>query len=173
MPMKWSTRFVKAALLNILTACVLRALCEWLAIYVWKQAPADVIAAGWSWPMFAINFVVAWACATVIGMVPYIPDAGFAFGMRHAKPSDGAKFGLWVNAYINTWYAVILNIVMTLLDSVVLGGAPVFPVLFIGWAQNIIPVWVACYIVTFLTQGPIESLARTVCSDPAPEGDMH
>lgn len=171
MPMKWSTRFVKAATLNLLTALVLCAVCEFLAIYVWHVAPAEVQAAGWSWPMFGINFVVAWISATIIGMIPALPDKGFQFGMKHAKPSDGLKFGAWINVYINTWYAVILNIIMTVLDTFVLGGAPMamfFPLLLIGWAQNIIPVWIFCYVVTLFCQGPCENLARKVCNDPVP-----
>ncbi|RRF90206.1 MAG: hypothetical protein DUD33_04655, partial [Coriobacteriaceae bacterium] len=63
MPMKTSTRFVKAALLNLVTALVLCTLCEWLALYVFHtaQAPAGQ---GWIWPMFFINFAFAWCVAT-------------------------------------------------------------------------------------------------------------
>lgn len=56
------------------------------------------------------------------------------------------------------------------LDACVLGGAP-FIAAVIGFFQNIIPVWIACFIVTFLLNGPIENLARKICNDPAPQ--MH
>lgn len=170
MPMKWSTRFVKAAVLNLLTACVLCTICEFLAIHIWKTAPVEVQQAGWSWPMFCINFVVAWISATIIGMIPPIVDKGVKFAMKRSNPSEGFKFGAWINVYINTWYAVILNIIMTVLDSFVLGGAPLaafLPILVIGWAQNIIPVWIFCYVTTLFAQGSCENLARKVCHDPA------
>ena len=51
-----------------------------------------------------------------------------------------------------------------------LGGAPFIASVF-GFFQNIIPVWVACFIVTFLLNQPMENLARKLCNDPAPQ--MH
>ena len=167
MPMKTSTRFVKAAILNLCTALVLCTLCEWLALYVFKSADAS---GGWIWPMFFINFVVAWCIATIIGMIPSIPEWGFNWAMKRSNPSEGAKFGALVNVPINTVYSVILCYVVGTLDACVLGGAPLIASVF-GFLQNIIPVWIACFIVTFLLQGPIENLARKICNDPAPE--MH
>ena len=167
MPMKTSTRFVKAAILNLCTALVLCTLCEWLPLYVFKSADAS---GGWIWPMFFINFVVAWCIATIIGMIPSIPEWGFNWAMKRSNPSEGAKFGALVNVPINTVYSVILCYVVGTLDACVLGGAPLIASVF-GFLQNIIPVWIACFIVTFLLQGPIENLARKICNDPAPE--MH
>jgi len=167
MPMKTSTRFVKAAILNLCTALVLCVLCEYLALYVFKTADASN---GWIWPMFFINFVFAWCIATIIGMIPSIPEFGVNWAMKRSNPSEGAKFGALVNVPINTIYAVILCYLVGTLDACVLGGAPLIASVF-GFLQNIIPVWIACYIVTFLLQGPIENLARKICDDPAPQ--MH
>jgi MFS family permease len=155
---------MKAAILNLCTALVLCVLCEWLALYVFHTADNSN---GWIWPMFGINFVFAWCIATIIGMIPSIPEKGVKWAMKHAKPSDGAKFGALVNIPINTVYALILCYLVGALDACVLGGAPFIASIF-GFLQNIIPVWVACYIVTFLLQGPIENLARKACNDPAP-----
>ena len=171
MPMKTSTRFVKAALLNLCTALVLCVLCEWLALYVFhtaQPAPGE----SWIWPMFFINFVFAWCVATIIGMIPSIPDNAVKWAMRHAKPSDGAKFGFLVNVPINTVYALILCYLVGALDACVLGGAPFIASVF-GFLQNIIPVWVACFIVTFFLQGPIENAARSICHDPVSEMPQH
>lgn len=168
MPMKTSTRFVKAAILNTCVALVLCFLCEALALYVFKTADASN---GWIWPMFFINFVVSWCIATIIGMIPGVVDWGFNWAMKRSNPSEGAKFGALINVPINTVYSVILCFIIGTLDACVLGGAPFVPVAFIGFAQNIIPVWIACYIVTFLLNGPIENLARKLCNDPAPQ--MH
>jgi len=166
MPMKTSTRFVKAALLNLVTALVLCVLCEWLALYVFHTAqPAPGQA--WVWPMFFINFVFAWCVATIIGMVPALPDAGVRWAMKRAKPEDGLRFGALVNVPINTVYAVVLCYLVGALDACVLGGAPLIASVF-GFLQNIVPVWVACYVVTFLLQGPIEGVARRLTNDPAP-----
>ena len=88
--------------------------------------------------------------------------------MKHAKPSEGLKFGLLVNLPINTVYAIILCYLVGTLDACVLGGAPLIASVF-GFLQNIIPVWVVCYIVTFFLQGPIENLARKATNDPAPQ----
>lgn len=167
MPMKTSTRFVKAAILNCCVALVLCVLCEYLALYVFKTADASN---GWIWPMFFINFVFSWCVATIIGMIPSIPENGVKFAMKYAKPSDGLKFGLLVNVYINTIYSVILCYLVGTLDACVLGGAPFIASIF-GFFQNIIPVWICCFIVTFLLNGPVENLARKICNDPAPE--MH
>ena len=92
---------------------------------------------------------------------------GFKWAMKRSNPSEGAKFGALVNVPINTVYSVILCYLVGTLDACVLGGAP-FVASFFGFLQNIIPVWVACYVVTFLLQGPIENFARKVCNDPAP-----
>lgn len=166
MPMKTSTRFVKAALLNLATALVLCVLCEWLAIYAFhtvRLAPGQA----WVWPMFAINFVVSWCVATAIGMVPALPDRSVAWAMRRARPEDGLRFGALVNVPINTVYAVILNLLVGTLDACVLGGAPLVAAIF-GFFQNIVPVWIACYVVTLFLQGPVEGLARRITNDPAP-----
>lgn len=166
MPMKTSTRFVKAALLNVCTALVLCVICEWLAIYVFHTAtPAS--GENWIWPMFWINFVFAWCIATIIGMIPAIPDWGVRWAMKRSNPSEGAKFGALINVPINTVYSVILCYLVGTLDACVLGGAPLIASVF-GFLQNIIPVWVACFIVTFLLNGPIEDIARKACNDPAP-----
>ena len=167
MPMKTSTRFVKAAILNACVALVLCTLCEFLALYVFKTADASN---GWIWPMFFINFVFSWCIATVLGMIPQIVDFGFNWAMKRSNPSEGAKFGALVNIPINTIYSVILGYAVGALDACVLGGAPFIASVF-GFFQNIIPVWIACYIVTFLLNGPIEGLARNICNDPAPQ--MH
>ena len=157
MPMKTSTRFAKAAILNLFTALVLCVLCEWLALYVFHTAELPA-GQSWVWPLFFINFVFAWCVATIIGMVPSLPEKSVKWAMKHAKPSDGAKFGALVNVPINTVYAVILCYLVGTLD------ASVF-----GFLQNIIPVWVVCYVVTFILQGPIENLARKLTNDPAPQ----
>lgn len=85
MPMKTSTRFVKAAILDVCTALVLCTLCEWLALYVFHTAtPAP--GEGWIWPMFWINFVFAWCVATIIGMIPGVVDMGFNWAMKRSNP---------------------------------------------------------------------------------------
>ena len=79
MPMKTSTRFVKAAILNACVALVLCTLCEFLALYVFKTADASN---GWIWPMFFINFVFSWCVATIIGMIPSIPEKAVQWAME-------------------------------------------------------------------------------------------
>lgn len=167
MPMKWSTRFVKAALLNIVVALVLCTVCEFLAFYVFHSVAPEMQAAGWSWPMFGINFVVSWGIAIIIGMIPGVVDGGFKWAMKYAKPSDGLKFGALINVPVNSVYACIINLAITTLDACILGGAPAFAII-PGWLMNIVPVWIFCYIVTLFVQGPIENLARKLCHDSVP-----
>lgn len=172
MPMKWSTRFVKAALLNLLTALVLCTVCEFLAFHVFHTVAPEMAAAGWSWPMFGINYVVSWVTATIIGMIPGVVTWGFNWAMKRSNPSEGLKFGALVNVPINSVYAGVINLVITTLDACILGGAPAFAII-PGWLQNIIPVWIFCYVVTLFAQGPIENLARKACHDPVPDMPQH
>ena len=94
-------------------------------------------------------------------------DKAELLAIKRAKPEDGAKFGALVNIPINTVYSVVLCYLVGTLDACVLNGAPFIASIF-GFFQNIIPVWIACFVVTFLLQGPIENFARKVCNDPVP-----
>lgn len=169
MPMKTSTRFVNAAILNCVVAVVLCTVCEFLAL-ARGNMPA------WSWLAFGVNFCISWCVATVIGMIPGVTRLGFGFAGKFAKPTDGLKFGLLVNAAINTVYSVVLDLVMSiwsvcLLPKVVFGapeGGPLIGAL-IGAVTDFPIVWVCCFIVTFLLVHPVEGLARRICNDPAPE----
>ena len=171
MPMKTSTRFVNAAILNCFTALVLCTVCEFLALSR-GNLPGGV----WNWQIFGVNFVISWCAATILGMIPGIPALGFAFASKFAKPSDGLKFGLLVNIPINTIYSIVLDLVMSIwsvcLMPVVLFGAPQggpIQAALMGALMDFPSIWVVCYIVTFLLVQPIEKLARRICNDPAPE----
>jgi len=166
--MKTSTRFVNAAILNLFTALALCTLCEWIAI-LQGQIP------GWAWPVFGINFVLAWCIATIIGMFPGLPKWGVDWAMKRSNPSEGAKFGALVNVPINSVYSLVLCFVMTVWNVVCLPaiftGTPgsLFPGVVLGFLTQIVPVWLLCYVVTFLLVQPVEKLARKICNDPAPE----
>lgn len=169
MPMKTSTRFVNAAILNCFTALVLCTVCEGLAL-MRGNLPE------WSWLVFGVNFVISWCAATILGMIPGIPQLGLGFAMKHAKPQDGAKFGLLVNVPINTIYSIVLDLVMSiwsvcLMPTVLFHapqGGPLVGAL-IGAAMDFPIIWVVCYIVTFLLVHPVEGVARKICNDPAPQ----
>ena len=86
------------------------------------------------------------------------------FGALAIRSSLACKHGLML---ANSLGIIDSCYLVGALDACVLGGAPFIASIF-GFLQNIIPVWVACYIVTFFLQGPIENFARKVCNDPAP-----
>ena len=169
MPMKTSTRFVNAAILNCFVALVLCAVCEGLAI-ARGNLPA------WNWQVFGINFAISWCVATILGMIPGIPKLGFNFAMKFAKPQDGVKFGLLVNVPINTIYSVVLDLVMSIwsvcfVPKVIFGapqGGPLVGAL-IGAVVDFPIIWIVCFIVTFLLVQPVEKFARNICNDPAPQ----
>lgn len=171
MPMKTSTRFVNAAILNCFTALVLCIVCEALAL-MRGNLPGNV----WNWQIFGVNFVISWCAATILGMIPGIPMLGLNFAMKHAKPQDGAKFGLLVNVPINTVYSVVLDLVMSiwsvcLMPKVLFGapeGGPLVGAL-IGAVMDFPIIWAVCFVVTFLLVQPVEKIARKLCNDPAPQ----
>lgn len=160
MPMKKSTQILNVLFLNLPVALTLCVVAQFLTI-------AQGQLAAFSWKLFGINFAVAYALAFLIGITIPCVKWGLAFAMKcKAKPGSLA-FGALVNVIVNTTYAFILCALMTIFNVCILGGAPAIAALF-GFLADIIPIWIACYIVSFLCVRPAESLARACTKDPLP-----
>ena len=157
MPMKKSTQTLDVLLLNLPVALTLCVVAQLLTIAQGQMA-------AFSWNMFGINFVVSYLLAFVIGMTIPCVKWGLAFAMKcKAKPGSWV-FGALIDVMVNTTYAVILCALMTIFNVCILGGAPAIAALF-GFLADIIPIWIACYIVSFLCVRPAESLARACTGD--------
>lgn len=112
-----------------------------------------------------MNFALAYVVSFLVGMfLPLVPwGLGFA-GKCKAKP-DSLKFGLLVNVIVNTGYVVVNSIVLTSFNVCILGGQPVFPVLFIAMATTIIPIWIVGYIVSFIWTQPAMKISSAICKE--------
>ena len=139
MPMKTSTRFVKAAILEYLhsarTVHTVRVACA-------LRLPHGDAGAGRG---LDLAYVLDQLRVCVVHRHHHRNDPwgcrhGFRWAMKRSNPSEGAKFGALVNVPINTVYSVILCYLVGTLDACVLGGAPFIASIF-GFLQNIIPVW--------------------------------
>jgi len=122
-----------------------------------------------SWQMFGINFVVAYIIACIIGMTIPCVKWGVNFAMKSKAQPGTFKFGALVNIPINTTYSVLLCFIMSVFNVCILGKGPFIGAL-IGFLMDIIPIWIACYIVSMIFVQPAEKLARSITHDCPTQG---
>lgn len=158
MPMKKSTQIVDALILNLPIALTLCFVAQGLTI-------AQGQLAAFSWPMLLINFLVSYALAFVIAMTIPCVKWGLAFAAPRAQPGT-FKFGALINVVVNSVYAIILCFLMTVFNVVIMGHAPFIAAIF-GFLTNVIPIWIACYIVSMIFVQPAERWARSITHNNA------
>ncbi len=112
----------------------------------------------------AVSFVFSYLVACLIAIFIPSDSLGLAFARR-----CGAKEGTWgfdalVNLVVNTIFSVVMTLVMGWFTACLLGGAPLSAVPG-GFVEMILPVWVACYAVSLLTQRPALRLAKKLCGE--------
>jgi len=112
-----------------------------------------------------LNFVIAYAVSFIVGMlVPLVPwGLGFAKACK-AKP-DTLPFGLLVNVIVNLGYVLVNCIILTFVNVVILGHAPIFPVYFIAMASTFLPIYAVGYVVSFLWNKPAEKISKAICGE--------
>ncbi len=112
-----------------------------------------------------LNFVIAYAVSFLVGMlVPLVPwGLGFAKACK-AKP-DTLPFGLLVNVVVNLGYVLANSIILTFVNVVIIGHAPVVPVYFIAMASTFLPIYAVGYVVSFLWNKPAEMISKSICGE--------
>lgn len=112
-----------------------------------------------------LNFAIAYAVSFLVGMlIPLVPwGLGFAKACK-AKP-DSLPFGLLVNVIVNLGYVLVNCIVLTFVNVVILGHAPIFPVYFIAMASTFLPIYAVGYVVSFLWNKPTEMISKAICGE--------
>lgn len=113
---KW--RVVNTLLMNIPIAASISVTAQFLAIHTFI------------FPLFCMNFAIAYVLSFVVGMCVPAVKWGFGFAQVCKAKPDTLKFGLCINAIVNLVYVVANEIVLTYFNVVVLNHAPIIAVLF-------------------------------------------
>ncbi len=148
---KTSTRVCNTLLMNVPITIVLCLFAQMLS--VWKGQVES-----FSWFVFGLNCVVAYISATIVGLgIPSVP-LGMAFARKCGTKEGTLPFALLLNLIVNTVFTLFLSIVMTFVNVYLLAGAPL-PAVFFGVIENFIPIWIVCYIVSFISSPICQKLA--------------
>ncbi len=164
MSMKKSTTVLNVLFLNLPIAAALCIVAQFLTI-------AQGQLKAFSWQMFGINFAVSYFFAFVIGMTIPCVKWGMNFAKKRKAQPGTFRFGALVNVPINTTYSVLLCLIMSIFNVCILGRGPLIGAL-LGFIMDIIPIWIACYIVSMIFVRPAEKLARGITHD-APSQNQH
>lgn len=116
------------------------------------------------WNLSVLNFAIAYVVSFLIGMLlPLVPwGLGFAKACK-AKP-DSLPFGLLVNVVVNLGYVLINCIILTYVNVVILGHAPIIAY-FIAMATSFLPIYAVGYVVSFLWNKPAEKISKAICGE--------
>ena len=117
---------------------------------------------GFDWGSMAVSFCFSYAVAFLIAILIPADQWGFAFAEKCGAKRGNRGFDILVNLVVNTVFCVLMTAVMHLFTACLLGGQPLSS-LPGGFAEMIGPVWVACFVVSLLTQRPAVRLARRLC----------
>lgn len=144
---KW--RVVNTLLMNIPIAASISVTAQFLAIHTFI------------FPLFCMNFAIAYVLSFVVGMCVPAVKWGFGFAQVCKAKPDTLKFGLCINAIVNLVYVVANEIVLTYFNVVVLNHAPIIAVLF-GILETFIPIYIVGFIVSFLWNQPCEKITNSI-----------
>lgn len=166
MPMKNSTKLVKALLTNIPIAVCISLVASYIGISS-AGVPEEAFMPAFL-SSFALNTGLAYLISFFIGW--FIPTErwGFAFsGLFGLNPGSGLVFGLVLNIVVNSVYVVINALALTYLNAIVMQGMPIqmSPVALFG---SFLPCWVVGYVVSLAWARPAEGIACRLMNDPEP-----
>ena len=114
------------------------------------------------WGSMAISFCFSYFIAFLIAYFIPTDEWGFKFaGLFHAERGTWT-FDVLVNLVVNTIFCMIMTVVMCWFTACLLGGMPLSMIPG-GFMEMIGAVWVACFIVSMLTQRPAMRLAHKIC----------
>ena len=116
-----------------------------------------------------LNIVLSYIISFFVGMFVPAPNWGMAFaGACGATPQDGLKFGLLMTVVINTVYVTANALILTYVNAIMLGGAPMAACI-PAVLGSFLPCWVVGFVVSFLWAPQAEKIARNINNDPAPQ----
>ena len=167
MPMQPKTKLINVLLTNIPIAVCISIVASWIGLSgagIPQEAfmPALLRSIG-------LNILMSYVISFVVGMFVPAPKWGMAFaGLFGATPRDGLKFGLLMTVVINTVYVVANSLILTYVNAIALGGAPMaaYVPAVLG---SFVPCWLVGFIVSFIWAPQAEKIARSICNDPAPQ----
>ena len=166
MPMQPKTRLVNVLLTNIPMAICMSFVASWIGLSragIPQEAFMPALMRSVS-----INIPLSYVISFFVGMFVPAPKWGMSFAGRFGvTPRDGIKFGLLMSAVINTVYVIANSVILTYVNAVVLGGAPMaayLPALLGGF----VPCWLVGFAIAFFWAPRAEKIARNVCNDSAP-----
>ena len=117
---------------------------------------------GFEWGSMAVSFVFSYMIAFLIAYFIPADQWGFRFAEKCGAKKGSLAFDALVNLVVNTIFCVIMTVVMHWFTACLLGGLPLSSIPG-GFIEMIGPVWISCYIVSFLTQKPAIRLAKKLC----------
>lgn len=111
-----------------------------------------------------INFVLAYGISFLVGMfVPLVPW-GLGFAQKCGAQPGTLPFGLLINVVVNFGYVLVNSIILTYFNVVLMGHAPMIA-FFMGMISSFVPIYIVGYIVSFLWNGPCESITKSICGE--------
>ena len=122
------------------------------------------------WGTMAISFLFSYVVAFFVSYFIPADRAGLAFAAKCGAAPGSWKFDMLVNLVVNTVFSIIMTFIMGWFSACLLGGAPLVAAVQ-GFGQMIVPVWIACYIVSLFAQRPAMRLAGKICG--APDAPQH
>ena len=166
MPMKPKTKLISVLLTNIPIALCLSIVASYIGLQG-AGLPSEAFMPALMRSV-ALNFVLSYIISFFVGMFIPAPKWGMALaGACGVKPQDGIKFGLIMNVVSNTVYVICNSLILTYVNAILLGGAPMqayLPALL----GSLLPCWLTGFVVSFLWAQQAEKIARNICDDPAP-----
>lgn len=150
-------RVIKSLLMNLPVSLTMSVVAQAMNIWLGHMQR-------FAWGSMGISFAFSYALAFLIAF--FIPSerAGFALARSLGAGEGTWRFDMLVNLAVNTVFCVIMTAVMCWFTACLLGGAPL-SVVPGGFAEMILPVWVACYVVSLLVQRPAIALAKRICQE--------
>lgn len=148
-------RVVKTLLMNLPTSLTMAVVSQVMSLVLGHIPALDL-------GEMALSFVVSCVIAFFVGY--FIPSDhwGLAFARKCGAQMGTRKFDALVTLVVNTVFCTLMTASMTWFSMCVRGHAPVKAVPG-GFLEMIGPVWVCCYVVSFLAQRPAIRAAKKLC----------
>lgn len=166
MPMQPKTKLIHVLIANTLMALSMSLVASWVGLSdagIPQQAfvPAYIRTVG-------LNVLMSYAISFFVGMFIPAPQWGMALaGALGITPKDGLKFGLVMTVVINTVYCLCNGLILTYVNAIVMGGAPMAAYL-PAVLKSLGPCWLAGFVVSFFWVPQSEKMARNITGDHLP-----
>ncbi|MBR3158352.1 MAG: hypothetical protein IKG18_12495 [Atopobiaceae bacterium] len=166
MPMQPKTKLVNVLLTNIPIAICISFVASYIGVSgagVPQEAFVPTLMRS-----VGMNILMSYVISFFVGMFVPAPKWGMAFAAKFGvTPRDGVKFGLLMSVVVNTVYVIANSVILTYVNAIVLGGAPMAAYL-PALLGSFVPCWLVGFVVSFFWAPAAEKIARNICNDPAP-----